>query len=329
MLKRKMQDGTIIQLDHAVADAVRGRMLSDDEGFFFQRELEYVKARSYDVQYADLIARDLFPVSNEAGPGVDTITYTTYDQAGAAKIINAYAKDLPRVDVKGKETTIPVRSVGISYGYSLDEIQSAARAGRPLDQRRANAATRSVEQLINDIAFNGDSESGLQGFLTHPNIPAGNVSQGASGETEWDGKTPDEILFDINDLFADIFETTKMKERGNTLLLPVRQWSYIMSTPRATSSDTTIAQFVAQNSPYLTSVEDIIPVNELMGVGTAGADIMVAYDRNPEKLQLEIPVELEMLAAQMRGLEFIVPGRSRLGGINYYYPLSAAIGEGI
>lgn len=326
-----VQDGdSTAVLDGVVVRAMADGYLDADGAVFFQRQLEYIKARSYDVQYAELKARQLFPVSSEAGPGVTTITYRTYDQAGAAKIINAYADDLPRADVAGKETTIPVRSVGISYGYNLDEIQSSQLTGVGLDQRRANAARRSVEQVINDVAFYGDATSGLPGFFSNPNIPTGAVVDPGAG-TAWSTKTPDEILFDINDLFADIFETTKMVERGNTLLLPPSQWSYIMSTPRSANSDTTIAQYVAMNSPYLNSIADIIPVNECAADNNPllSTDAMVAYDRSPDKLQLEIPVELEMLPVQQKNLEFVVPGRSRLGGLNVYYPLSAAIGTGI
>ncbi len=342
----KLRDGSVVNFDGATAVAVSGpnkltldgaiamalnnAYLDADGAVFFQRQLEHIKAKSYDVRYAELKARMLFPVSNEGGPGITSITYRTYDQAGAAKIINAYADDLPRADVAGKETTIPVRSVGISYGYNLDEIQSSQLTGAALDQRRANAARRSNEQVTNDVAFFGDAESGLTGLFDNANIPTGAVVNPGAG-TEWVNKTPDEILFDINDLFADIFETTKMVESGNTLLLPPSQWSYIMSTPRATNSDTTIAQFVAQNSPYLKSIDDIIGVNECDSTNNPllATDAMVAYDRNPDKLQLEIPVELEMLPVQQKNLEFVIPGRSRLGGLNIYYPLSLAIGTGI
>lgn len=324
------KDGKQVQLDGAVVTALNNGIVDADGAFFFQRQLELIKARSYDVRYAELKARMLFPVSNEGGPGITSITYRTYDMAGAAKIINAYADDLPRADVAGKETTIPVRSVGISYGYNLDEIQASQLTGAALDQRRANAARRSNEQVVNDVAFFGDAESGLPGLFSNPNIPTGAVVNPGSG-TEWVNKTPDEILFDVNDLFADIFETTKMVEQGNTLLLPPNQWSYIMSTPRSSNSDTTIAQYLVQNSPYLNSMEDIIPVNECAAANNPllSTDAMVAYDRSPDKLQLEIPVELEMLPVQQKNLEFVVPGRSRLGGLNIYYPLSLAIATGI
>lgn len=325
-----VDQGKTITIDGAISSAIGNGIMDADGAFFFQRQLEHIKARSYDVRYAELKARMLFPVSNEGGAGVTSITYRTYDQAGAAKIINAYADDLPRADVAGKETTIPVRSVGISYGYNLDEIQSSQLTGSSLDQRRANAARRSNEQVVNDVAFFGDATSGLPGLFSNPNIPTGAVVNPGSG-TAWVNKSPDEILFDINDLFADIFETTKMVEQGNTLLLPAAQWSYIMSTPRASNSDTTIAQYVAANSPYLTSIDDIIPVNECAAANNPEltADAMVAYDRNPDKLQLEIPVELEMLPVQQKNLEFVVPGRSRLAGLNIYYPLSLAIATGI
>lgn len=346
MKKFKLKDGSVvaldglhatvvkgadtITLDGAISQAMQTGFIDADGAVFFQRQLEHIKARSYDVLYAELKARQLFPVSNEAGPGITTITYRTYDQAGAAKIINAYADDLPRADVAGKETTIPVRSVGISYGYNLDEIQSSQLTGLGLDQRRANAARRSNEQVVNDVAYFGDATSGMPGLFDNPNIPTGAVVDPGAG-TEWVNKTPDEILFDVNDLFADIFETTKMVEQGNTLLLPPNQWSFISSTPRSANSDTTILMYLVQNSPYLNSADDIIPVNECAAANNPllATDAMVAYDRNPDKLQLEIPVELEMLPVQQKNLEFIIPGRSRLAGLNIYYPLSLAIATGI
>lgn len=346
MRQFKLRDGSIVQfdgglasvvsgptkmtLDGAISQALGNGYLDADGAFFFQRQLEYVKSKSYDVRYADLVARSLFPVSNEGGAGITSITYRTYDQVGSAKIINAYADDLPRADVKGKETTIPVRSVGTSFGYNLDEIQSSQLTGAALDQRRANAARRAVEQVVNDVAFYGDAESGLPGLFSNPNIPTGSVVNGGTG-TEWVNKTPEQILFDINDLFNDIFETTKMVERGNTLLLPPAQWAYISATPRSSGTETTILQYLVKNSPFLSSEADVIPINECTASlnPLLSADAMIAYDRNPDKLQLEIPVELEMMPVQQKNLEFVVPGRSRIAGLNIYYPLSIAIATGI
>lgn len=319
-------NGQKITMDGAIALAVNVGTLDADGAFFFQRQLEHIKARSYDVKYAKLKARELFPVSNEGGKGITHITYRTYDSVGAAKYIHAYADDFPRADVSGKETSIPVRPIGSSYGYSLDEIQAAELTGAPLEQRKADACVRAVEEEINNTAFFGNDEVGLVGLFNHPNIPTGAVAGG-----DWTVKTPSQIIDDINGLFTDIFETTKMVEQGNTLLLPPSKWSYIMSTPRSTTTDTTIGQYIVNNSPYISSLADIIPVNECASTNNPAlaSDAMVAYDRNPDKLQLEIPVELEMRPPQERNLEFVIPARARFAGLNVYYPLSVAIGTGI
>jgi hypothetical protein len=325
------KDGKNCVLDTSIAHAIGMSPTFDADGaVFFQRQLEYIKSKSYDVKYADLPAREVFPVSNEAGAGVSSITYRTYDQVGDAKIINGYADDLPRADVAGKETTIQVYSVGSSYGYTLDEINASRLTGVALDQRRANASMRAVEQFINRVAFYGDSDYGLPGFFSNPNIPTGSVVDQGSG-TEWANKSPDEILFDINDGASDIFELTKMVERPSNLWIAPAQYSYIASTPRSANSDMTILAYIVANSPYLTSMDQVKPLNECAAVNNPllSEDAFVWYNLDPDKLQLEIPLELEYLAVQVQGLEFTVPGRARLAGLNVYYPLSANILTGI
>lgn len=305
------------------------RNLDASDSIFFSRELEHIKARSYDVQYQDLLAREMFPTSDEAGAHATSITYRTYDRVGMAKIISNYAKDLPRADVTGKETTSPVRVIGLSFGYNIAEITSSNATGKSLEQRRANAVQRGTEETIDKIAWFGDSAHGLPGFLTNPNVPNGAVAPGAGGTTEWTSKTPREILDDVNDLFASVFETTLQKERADTLMLPTAQWSHIVTTPRSDSTETTIINYIVQNSPYLNSVADVKPVPEMKGAGTGGTDLMVAYTRSPDKLTLEVPLELQFLAAQERGLEVEVPSWAKVGGVIIYYPLSARFAYGI
>lgn len=305
------------------------RNLDADASVFFRRELEFIKARSYDVEYQDLMARQLFPTSDEAGAYAETITYRSYDRVGMAQIISSYAKDLPRADVTGREITSPVRVIGLSFSYTVAEVLASQATGKSLEQRRANAVQRGTEETIDNIAWYGDAVSGLPGFLSNPNIPNGSVAQGASGDTEWETKTPAEILEDVNDLFGTIYEVTRKKESADTLLLPVRKWNYIMSTPRSENSDTTIAQYLVTNSPFLSSLENIIATPEMQGAGTGGSDMMVAYRRDPDKLTMEVPLELQFLPAQERGLNIEVPAWAKTGGVIVYYPMSARFAYGI
>jgi hypothetical protein len=251
---------------------------------------------------------------------------------GQAKILASYAGDLPRVDVTGAKRVANVRGIGDAYGYSGQEVRSAQMAGKPLVQRKANAARNAYDRLVNSIAFNGDSKNGLQGILHYPNVPKAAVAQGAGSGTPraWVGtsKTPDEIIFDVNDILNDIPALTNGVEKADTLLLPIREHSHIATT-RLTDSDTTILDFLKKAHPGV----EFKPVHEMAGITTdpvdgtttAAINVMIAYKRDPDKLTLELPMPFMQHAPQQRGLEIVVPCEGRTGGIIVYYPLSVSI----
>lgn len=296
---------------------------------FFARELEQRKAKTYDIIKAPLRAFDLIPVSSEVSPGAEAIVYAQYDMTGIARIIANYADDLPRADVKGKEFTAKVKSVGNSYGYSIQEIRAAMYAGLPLEQRKANAAARAQRETWNQIAFFGDAEHGLPGWLTNANIPSAFVTVGAEGGTEWSTKTPDEILKDMNDLVNGIVDLTNGAEQPDTLVLPITQHSHIASTPRTSGTDTTILDFFLKNNPFIKNVEWANELSSTACTDLFSGEIMVAYKKDPDKFTLEMPQMFEQFPPQERGLEYIVPCHSRIAGVLSYYPLSQAIGIGI
>lgn len=96
---------------------------------FFARELDQVKAKTYDKLYPELSALAYFPITSEVNEGAETTTYYSYDITGMAAIINNYATDLPRVDVKGESHTAHIKSIGDSYGYNVQEMR-ASQNGR-------------------------------------------------------------------------------------------------------------------------------------------------------------------------------------------------------
>lgn len=326
--RQKTTKDTVIT-DMRIGQAVDNGLFDAEVGYFVQRELEHLKSKSYDIEYADLMARQIFPVSNEVGPVADTVVYDQYDGVAMAKIIEHYAKDLPRADVKRRQYRMPVFSSGISYGYTVQELRTGQATGKPLDARRAAAAVRGHEELVDQMAWEGDAELGLIGFFDNPNIPQTTAVNGGLGSSEWVNKTPSEMLFDINDIFASVFELTKMKEKATKICMPVSNYTLITGTERSDVSDTTIAQWLVNNSPWLNSMDDIIPLNELATRGAGGTGRMFVYNPDPDSLQLEVPSELEWFPTQEDGLEFVVPGTGRVSSVNIYKPLSIAFVDGI
>jgi len=304
--------------------------LDADEVVFFKRQLEHVKARTYDVKYPNLMATSVFPVSNEAGPGAETITYDQFDTVGLMKFISDYADDLPRSDVKGKQFSIIVQSLGGSYGWSLQEVRSAQMARRDLNGMRAMAARRSNDQMTNRIAWQADGSAdwaGLTGILYNANI-----SKNAAVNGSWISTADaDKTIEDVNTAINAVPDLTNGVEIVDTVLLPQLEYSWIATFPRSATSDTTVLEFLRRVHPGVT----FMPINELKNVdpnprtGGAAANVMLCYRRSPDHLQYEIPVLYEQFAAQERNLAFIVPTHSRNAGFNVYYPLSVNLVDGI
>lgn len=298
-----------------------------NESAYLQRQLDFIKNQTYDIKYAELKARKLIPVSNDSPPGAEKIFYRSYDQTGLAKVIANYADDLPRADVKGSEFSANVKTLGASYAWNYVELQNAIYAQLPLDQRRANAARRSIAQLENSIAFFGDTASGLVGFFNAANITSVTIPADGTGASKlWSTKTPDQILRDMNLVANTVVSTSLGVEEPDTMLLPLAQFNYVSSTARSANSDTTILNYFLQNNPYIKQVEW---VNELLGAGASSTDRMMAYRRSPEVLTMEVADDFKQLEMQQVNLEYKVPCLERFAGVLVYYPLAIAYGDGI
>ena len=309
---------------------------AEDASVFFARELDHIKAQSYDVEYPELTALTLFPISSEADPGAETITYYTYDKSGLAKVIDNYSTDLPRADVNGKPSLAIIKSIGDSYGYSAQEMRASRLAGKSLDVRKAESARYQIDNLTNKIAWAGDDESGLMGVLsTGQNIPLFAITAGAeSKKTSWLEKTADEILMDVNGMQKQVAKVTKNVERPDTLCVPADVYMDI-STRRIPDTSTTVKAFLLEHAPYL---KDIVSAAELdadsvetnpYAAATNGQGVAFLFKNDARKLSLENPMPFYQYPLQVRNLETVVPCEARTAGVIVYYPLSALIAVGV
>lgn len=312
---------------------------AEDASVFFARELDHVKAKSYDKQYPELTSFSLFPHTSEADPGDETITYYGYDKVGMASIINNYATDLPRADVKGSPETAQIKSIGASYGYSVQEMRASRKAGKGLDHRKAESARYQVDRMLNKIAWAGDKANNLMGVLTEDNnIPYAVISEilrtDGTKAKKWADKDADEILADINGMMATVSRNTKNVERPDTLVLPTDVFIDI-STRRIPMTETTVKDFVQEHAPYL---KEIVAASELNADSTEtnpfaaaenGENVAFFFTKDADKLAVEDPMPYYQYPVQERNLEVVVPCEARTAGVIIYYPLSALIAVGI
>lgn len=305
--------------------------LDANESMFLNRQLQHVEPRIYATEYPALHGRRLVPVSNEAGPGVSSIVWRQTDKSGLARIISAAAKDLPRVDITTSENLQGVKHLGVAFGWNYQELMKALRQQINLDAERGQVAFEAMELLIDLLIWYGDEEHNLPGVFSTAAIPdtavAADGAGGGGSQTEWIHKTPDQIIRDVTATVNSIPEATNGLHQADTIAMPIEQLGYLSVTPRSSTSDTTILQFLKANLPQIKRWEGCYRFKAVPQF--SNTDIMMAYKLDPTVLKCHIPVEFKMLPVQVQNLEFVINCLADYAGVTVYRPMACAIAKAI
>lgn len=317
-----------------ILDAVAklpGQRSDANETMFLARQLEEIRAKTYDIKRAPLKGLTFVPVDTSVSPGAETVTYRQYEALGFAKMIADYAKDWPTSNAIAREFTSKVKGLGSSYEYSFQEMRAAQFSGVPLAQAKANAARTAIEQEHDDLIQTGNTDQGLLGLLNQSNTTTFSVPNGASGTATWATKTPDEIVADMHDIVNGIAIANKDRADmvATALLLPLTQYTLVASRRMGDGSDVTILQHFLATNPYFANGMGTVSSWHVLATAGSGGTRMVAYRKDPDCLQYIAPVVFEQFAPQVEGgvTKTLCHGRS--GGVVVYYPTTISYGDGI
>lgn len=306
--------------------------LDANESAFLSRQLEHVETTVYGTERPNLPGRKLIPVDNSAGAGVSAIIWRQTDSVGMAKIVSANSRDLPTVDISTTENMQGVKQLAVAYGYTERELEQARRLNLSLDTERGAVAFEAVELLIDQLMWYGDESHKIPGLFSNSAIPdtsatADGNSNGGTSSTEWQHKTPDQIIRDVTTAVRAVPENTLELYQADTVCMPTEQMSYIATTPRSGTSDTTILQFLKAALPEIKNWETSFRFKAVPQF--ASLDILMVYKKAPSVLKCHVPVEFTQRMLRLEGLRYVVPCTADFSGVTVYRPMAMNIVKGV
>lgn len=315
------------------ADLYGEDRLDANETMVLAQQLEYLRARTADIERPEFKARLLVPVTSEVDPGADTWAYVQWDRVGMAKIVANYADDIPKVATFAKKFVLNVESMTLGYGWSWLDLQRTARAGVPLRTRLNQGVRDGFESKIEEIGAIGIKETGTTGLLNSPNVPSITAAPPLTGSNPaWGGpdKTPLEVVDDLLAMEVAIINNTKGVRSPNTLVLPLSKLNYITNksiynVANSSPTDTILSVFLAK-SRSVTAVE-FWHFADTANTGNTPRACM--YRRDPSVVHLEIPQEQQELPPQAKNLSLEINSIGRIGGVAWEYPLAGVYMNGI
>jgi hypothetical protein len=160
------------------------------------------------------------------------------------------------------------------------------------------------------------------------------AQNGQTNSTLWVNKTPDQILFDVNNLLSGIWITTQTIEMADTLLMPLAAYTYITTTRLSNLSDMTILEWMNKANAFTSETGRPLTIRGIRGLDTAGSGgtgRLVAYWRDPGVVKMHLPMPFRFLPEpfRTRPLYWEIPGIFRFGGVDIRRPSAFRYLDGI
>lgn len=277
-------------------------------------ETEVLRRPMPEITYSRLI-----PVDTSPAAFAPSVTFFSQDNVGQAKFINGKGDDIPLVNLMRTKFEQTVNMAGVGYSFSLEEIGAAQLYGQSLTSDGAMAARESYEQLVDEVAFVGNTQLGVEGLLNTTGITTVAAAQ------TFTAATPDQILATINTALTAIMTSTNGTERADTVLLPLAQYGDLATRRLTSDGGMTVLDFINRANVYTAMTGQPLTV-----IGTHRlTNRMVVYRRDPQVLKLIMPMPLQFIPPQYRNLEVVTLGMFRFAPVSIRRPAAIRYITGI
>lgn len=279
--------------------------------------------------------RDI-PVKTGGG-WVDTVSVfdVSYASTGGSNggLIGPEANDLPIIQADIGKESVPTIMWGHILKVPLVDQQRLAKIGRNLDDVLNKGLHLVHDKKLDENVYIGFSKT--YGLVNDPKIPSATVAAGASGDTTWDKKTPDEILADVNRAMLATWDASEYDISGmcNHILIPPENYAQIVHTKVGVTGDKSILQFLLENNLGHNQGVDLViaPSRWCKSVGTSSSNRMVAYANNIDRVRFDITVPLQRLLTQASAehLAYLTPYVTQFTPVQWIYRQHAMYLDGI
>lgn len=297
------------------ADAIRGIDLNNDQQVmsFLAPQLLRVESGVYMVKYPAADYAEFMPVDTSGTVWTAGSLFYSGDIAGKPEWYDAAADDMPYADVSRAQFLQENHMAAIGYKWNRADLERGQQLGINILADKADAASKTAERFMHQVAMLGDGLKFATGFV---NDPLQTITSGAAITSLSD---PDSDVAVLNDALTSVETNTKETYRADTLALPTSIWN-ILASKRMTDTGLSVLSYIAANS-ILGSVT-LKRTRHLETAGAGGEKRLIAYANTPEAHRYHLPGGGHQLfpAWQKGPFSWEVPGIMSIGGYENRIP---------
>lgn len=301
--------------------------LDANETLFFLRDLEHRDPKRYEQLFAALLGRKFVPLIEGIPEWATSHRYKMYEVVGQAGIISPDTSELETVNVIAREVQRNIKSIGVKFRWTVDEIKAAAATQTPLDDFTVMSAMSAAERQADSLLAIGNSSYGIEGLLNHTGIGTTTaITKAATGIT-WAVATAAELIADVRKMLSELRSALAQASTSGgmdvpafdrfTTLVPTAHYTRLSTMPRSDNSDTTVLAWILQNIPQIDAIEEWSFCDSV-----GGQTEVLMYPRNPLCVGGILNQEFTQHAPQAKDLNIEVPCQMKCGGTLVRYPVA-------
>lgn len=309
--------------------------LIDSTGAFLQGELEVIDQTLHlplntVTWHRDMLLRTDVSIADDWA----SFTNSTYASTGGTNPLGKSwggkrSNATPSVELDIQKTTGQLFVWEKAVDWTIWELESASKLGRPVDVQKVVALQTLWNQEVDNQVYLGDSDLGVYGLFNNPVIT--NTTNATTGT--WATATPAQILADVRELEQSVWATSGWAAAPTKLLLdPVSFAALLQPLTIGGVAFTSIREYIARNSVCMAvnSRElDIQPVKwAKAGYAHATLNSMVAYTPDYDKVRMPLTT-LAHSPIEFRGTYQLTTYYSKIGSVEIVYPSTIGIRRGI
>ena len=219
--------------------------------------------------------------------------------------IGGIQNNIRRIQADISKDLFKVMPYEISMGVKYVDVQRGAVTGRSIEQVYDTGIRLDYDKFMDANTYIGQEKYGTQGLVNQKDVTAVAVSTGASGQTMWDKKTPEEILKDINEAIMSGWAKSQYDQSAipNHILIPPKQYTHLVSTSLTVAGVTggiSILEYLLQNNIAKNKGVDLFigDCRWCEGIGVGSKDRLVAYVNDSRFVGMDVPVPLTRAMTQ-------------------------------
>jgi len=305
----------------------------DSAGAFLVGELERLDQRLHEPLAAVTWSRDIdlredVSVADEFSAFTNSSFAAANGVQGSGKAwIGKDASAITGISLDIGKTTTPLSLWAMQIGWTLPELESAQKLGRPVDAQKFAGMQLKHQMDIDEQVYIGDTALGLTGLVNGSVVTNNTNAQTGT----WASATAQQILDDVNEMLNSAWAASGYAVCPGDVLIDPVNYSRLVSRIVSSAGNISILEFLKQNS-LSNSINgkplNIQPLKWLSGRGAAGANRMVAYTKDPMRVRFPL-VPLQRTPLEYRDLRQLTTYFGRLGAVEFVYPETVAYRDGV